>query len=88
MRRVPSPGLLRRLGAPAVAVLALGLGACGDPTPAPPGEPSAPSSTPLPTHAPTSALAPPSGSTGSDGLTVRYLDHGTVKTVHVEDFWR
>ena len=94
MHRTVSRGLPRplRLGLPVVAVLALGLSACSEPTgpsgpaPAPSDAPSgaAPSS-----PAPAGTLAVPDDSTGSDGLTVRYLGQdGTVKTVRVEDFPR
>jgi hypothetical protein len=80
--RPPGPPRRIRLLLPAVAVLVLTLGGCGDPAAPAPSEP------PTPT-APASTLRTPSGSTGSDGLTVRYLDHdGTVKTVRVEDFPR
>ena len=68
-----------RLGLTALAALVLALGACG--------EPSAPAEQPTPS-APASTIEAPTGTAGSDGLTVRYLDHGTVKTVRVEDFPR
>ena len=78
----PSLRRLVRLGLPAVVVLAAGLAGCGEPTPAP----SAPSASSSPTTAPAGVPAV-AGSTGSDGLTVRYLgDDGSVKTVRVEDF--
>ena len=74
-----------RLGLPALAVVALALGGCSDPaSPSAPGPtPAAPSS-----QAPAGGVDPGASTTGSDGLTVRYLDQGTVKTVHVEDFPR
>lgn len=72
---------LVRLGLPAVAVLAVGLAGCGEPTPAPSAPPASPSTTP-PADVP-----PADGSTGSDGLTVRYLgDDGSVENIRVEDF--
>ena len=78
---------LVRLGLPAVAVLAAGLAGCGEPTPAPAAPPASRrrrSDVTAPAGVPTVA-----GSTGSDGLTVRYLgDDGSVKTVRVEDFPR
>jgi hypothetical protein len=76
---------LLRLGLPAVAVLALTLGGCADPAePVPSSPPASPSASPSP-----SGLAPSVSGTGSDGLTVRYLDaDGGVKTVRVEDFPR
>jgi hypothetical protein len=78
--RVRLPRLLR-LGLPAVAVLAMALAGCGDPATPGPGAPSASPTT-------SSTITPP-GSTGSDGLTVRYLgDDGRVKTIGVEDFPR
>jgi hypothetical protein len=84
------PRRLVRLGLPAVAVLALALGGCGEPAasagpaPARPA-PSAPSVPP----APTSTALPTTGSAGSDGLTVRYLSaDGRIATVSVEDFPR
>jgi hypothetical protein len=89
---------LVRLGLPAVAVLAAALTGCGDPAPvadAPaPDVPSASAPTPVSPSAPpspsssSSRLVPPvTGTTGSDGLTVRHLDaDGTVRSVPVEDF--
>ena len=77
---------LVRLGAGAAATLALGLTACGDPA-----SPSAPAATPSgnPSAPVRHELTATSGTTGSDGLTVRYLsDDGTVRTVRVEDFHR
>jgi|tagenome__1003787_1003787.scaffolds.fasta_scaffold18706037_2 hypothetical protein len=92
MHRTVSRGLPRllRLSLPVVAVLALGLGACSEPA-APEGPVPTPSSTPSSaapsSAAPAATLAVPDGSTGSDGLTVRYLaQDGTVKTVRVEEF--
>ena len=74
-----------RLGLPAVAVLALALGGCADPATPVPAPSSAASSPTSPT--PSSPLSRTGGITGSDGLTVRYLDHdGSVKTVPVEAF--
>jgi hypothetical protein len=74
-----------RLGLPALAVVALALTGCSDPSSptAPEPPPAAPSSTPT-----TSGVDVGSSTAGSDGLTVRYLHEGTVKTVHVEDFPR
>ena len=78
---------LVRLGLPAVAVLAAGLTGCGEPAPAPAAPASSPSeaqASGMPTGVPTVT-----GSTGSDGLTVRYLGgDGDVRTVPVEDFRR
>ncbi len=77
MRRPTAPALRRPalLGLPAVAAVALVLGACHH---------TAPTQSPAPT--PTSAT---STGAGSDGLTVRYLgDDGTIRTVGVEDFPR
>ena len=84
-----------RLGLPAVVVLAVALGGCGDPaapTPAAPptsapapstSAPSAPASSP----APSARALPRAVDAGSDGLTVRYLgEDGRVRTVPVEDF--
>jgi hypothetical protein len=87
LRGLPRP---LRLGLPVVAVLALGLSACSEPA-APGGPVPAPSSSPSSaapsSPTPASTLAVPDGSTGSDGLTVRYLGQdGTVKTVRVEEF--
>ena len=74
-----------RLGLPALAVVALALGGCSDPAAptAPEPTPAAPS-----TSAPAGGVDPSASTTGSDGLTVRYLEKGTVKTVRVEDFLR
>ncbi|SER23231.1 RuvC family protein [Microlunatus flavus] len=74
-----------RLGLPALAVVAFALAGCSEPS-----SPSAPEPTPAaPSSAPTaSGIDPGSSTAGSDGLTVRYLEKGTVKTVHVEDFPR
>ena len=74
-----------RLGLPALAVVALALGGCSDPAAptAPQPTPAAPS-----TSAPAGGVDPGASTTGSDGLTVRYLEKGTVKTVRVEDFPR
>lgn len=76
-----------RLGLPAAAVLALALTGCSDPAPADPA-PAAPAAPATPAAAPVGGVEVGSSSTGSDGLTVRYLDGGTVKTVRVEDFPR
>ena len=76
-----------RLGLPAAAVLALALTGCSDPAPAEPA-PTAPAAPSTPAAAPAGGVQVGSSSTGSDGLTVRYLDGGTVKTVRVEDFPR
>ena len=76
-----------RLGLPAAAVLALALTGCSDPAPADPA-PAAPAAPATPAAAPAGGVEVGSSSTGSDGLTVRYLDGGTVKTVRVEDFPR
>lgn len=81
------PPLARRFGLvlPGAVLLALGLGACGDPVPA--GSPPAPTQTTQPTPASAPVTLPSATGAGSDGLTVRYLDpDGTVKTVRVEDF--
>jgi hypothetical protein len=90
MRVVPKS--LVRLGLPAVAALGLVLAGCGEPAaPSPSAPPSSSSpASPLPsgTLAPT-AVPSTGGTSGSDGLTVRYLaDDGSVKTVRVEDFPR
>jgi hypothetical protein len=78
---------LVRLGLPAVAVLAAALAGCGEPAAAPVAPPASPAPT-LPSGTPT-GVPTVAGSTGSDGLTVRYLgDDGDVKTVRVEDFPR
>ena len=74
-----------RLGLPAAAVLALALTGCSDPAPADPA-PTAPAAPSTPAAAPAGGVSAGTSSTGSDGLTVRYLDGGTVKTVRVEDF--
>lgn len=88
---------LARLGPPAVAVLALTLAGCSDPPATTPPAPTSSSptsgtptaSSPTAPAAPAGTLAPTVGSSGSDGLTVRYLGgDGTVKTVRVEDFPR
>ena len=70
-----------RLGLPAAAVLALALTGCSDPV-----SPTAPE--PAPPAPAQPSVDPGASTTGSDGLTVRYLDGGTVKTVRVEDFPR
>jgi hypothetical protein len=74
---------LLRLGLPAVAVLALTLAGCAEPqAPVPTAPPASPSASP-------SGFAPSVAGTGSEGMTVRYLDaDGDVKTVRVEDFPR
>lgn len=74
-----------RLGLPAAAVLALALSGCSDPAPAGPA-PAAPAAPSTPAAPPAGGVQVGSSSTGSDGLTVRYLDGGTVRTVRVEDF--
>lgn len=78
---------LVRLGLPAVAVVAAALAGCGEPAPAPAAPPASPSAaTPSGSSAGVPTVA---GSTGSDGLTVRYLgDDGDLETVRVEDFRR
>jgi len=77
-----------RLGLPAAAVLALALSGCSDPAPADPA-PAAPTAPATPATAPAGGgVQVGSSTTGSDGLTVRYLDGETVKTVRVEDFPR
>ena len=78
-----------RLGLPAAAVLALALTltGCSEPAPADPA-PTAAASPSTPAAAPAGGVEVGSSSTGSDGLTVRYLDGGSVKTVRVEDFPR
>lgn len=79
-----------RLGLPALAVVALTLGGCSDPaTPSTPEpSPAAPTTQAPATPAPTGGVDPGASTAGSDGLTVRHLDQGTVKTVRVEDFRR
>ena len=81
-----------RLGLPALALLGVGLAGCGEPAPAEPAAPvPGPSSSAPATPSPApqqGGVSADTGSTGSDGLTVRYLDGTTVRTVRVEDFPR
>ncbi len=78
------PRLLRplRLGLPAAAVLALALAGCGDPGPAEP----APAAAATPAARTTEEVVVDGSTLDSDGLTVRHLDGGTLRTVRVEDF--
>ena len=83
---------LGRLALPALALLGAGLAGCSEPAPA---EPAAPVPAPSSSAPATPSAAPQqggvsadAGTTGSDGLTVRYLDGKTVRSVRVEDFPR
>ena len=84
-----------RLAVPAAALLGLALAGCTDPatsrvpvSPTVPSEPAPSGSAAPSTPARPRGIDARAGTAGSDGLTVRYLDRGTVKTVRVEDFPR